>query len=192
MRSNKVKYLFPLLIAALLAAGCMNKYYDQFGGYPMDTKTITLGEDKAEIKLLVSHRFPYQAENWDTTKVNMNIKVVINKKDEKRLYFRRLAVAALDETYLYSYANPAVYDAYGKYPIRLEYTDAETGSRLMSSDQPSIFTISRASPEYEISLFYKIKSNDGAWQDSVQTAPLDVSELKIRMGLDNPEFLQGR
>lgn len=187
-----MKYLFPLLIAALLTAGCISNYYDQFGGFPMGTKEITLQDETADLKLQVTYRYPYQATEWDTTSLNLTIKIIINKQDEKQLYFNRLVVASLDNTYLYSYNNPAVYDAYGKYPIRLEYTDPATGTILMSSEQPSIFTINRTSPEYEISLSYKVKTANGTWQDTVKTALLDISELKVKAGLDNPEFLQSR
>lgn len=187
-----MKYLFPLVLAALLTAGCMSRYYDQFGGYPMDSKEFTLQDEAAEIKLLVTYRYPYQAAKWDTTSMNLTIKVIIDKKNVQNLYINRLVLASLDNTYLYSYPNPSVYDAYGKYPIRLEYQDPETGSRLMTSDQPSVFTINRNSPEYEIRLYYKIKAADGSWQDVTKSALLDISDLKIKVGLDNPEFLQNK
>ncbi|MFO7659984.1 MAG: hypothetical protein R6V77_03640 [Candidatus Cloacimonadaceae bacterium] len=187
-----MKYLFPLILLALLTAGCMSKYYEQFGGFPMDTKEFTFQDETADLKLQVTYRYPYQAAEWDTTSLNLTIKIIINKKDVQKMYINRLVLASIDNTYLYSYPNPAVYDAYGKYPIRLEFTDPATGAILMSSDQPSIFTISRTSPEYEISLSYKVKAADGGWQDTVKTALLDISELKVKVGLDNPEFLQSR
>jgi len=173
-----------IITAALLLiilAACMTNYYDKFGGYPLGSETFTINQDGHVIKLLAAYRFPYQKGYYDSTNLNITVRISLARKKLKFLSFQKLTLVAADNSYLYSYSNPSVYDEFGKYPIRsfVEY-ESETISSKDTSDQLCIFTVSRSMPDYNLFLNYTVLHADGSSETVVKSFPINISGVKSK------------
>lgn len=182
MKLNNLIVLTLLLAAFLLLSACMSKYYDRFGGFPIRSETLIIRPEEPNIKLLVTYRYPYQAEKADTTSLNLDVRIIVNKKDLSYLSIDRLVLSNVDSTYLYAYPYPAVYDTYAKYPLSYEIIDPKTGNKVRSSEKPSIFTITQDSPVYDLILYYRIQNKDGSYYSFEQAVIINTSEIKRRTG----------
>jgi len=182
-----VKLVLCILLTAFLLAACMSTYHNQFGGYPLESEEYTIKHESMLIKLLVTYRYPYQAAVLDTNSINITVKTIVDKRDLKKLQIERLVLAAVDGSYLYSYPNPAIYDTYGKYPLRSSYTDFKTGNVMSSSDQPSLFTVNRFATDYNIYLYYQILNAQGEPESFEYVAPIVVSKVQYNiLPIDTP------
>lgn len=178
-----MKLVLCLVLVAVLLAACMSTYHNQFGGYPLESEEYTIKHESMLIKLLVTYRYPYQAAELDTSTLNITVKTIVAKQDLKQIHIDRLTLAATDSSYLYSYPNPAIYDTYGKYPLRTDFTDLKTGSAIPSSDQICIFTVNRFSTDYDIHLYYQVQ-NPGQEPESFEhVIPIIISKVKYEITL---------
>ncbi len=190
MKSNKTAFLLGLLVVSCLLVSCASNYYDKFGGYPLESEELAINDEAEPFKLLVTYRYAFQAGSSDTTSLNISINPMLSQPARQQIFISRLVLASKDSTYLYSISNPAIFGTYGKFPVSVQFTDAQTGETYSSSDQPSVFTVSRNSPTYELSLHYKVLIPDRTWQDKRKSFPIDISGITRKTGLDNPVFMQ--
>jgi hypothetical protein len=159
----------------------MSTYYNRFGGYPLGSEEFTFREKSTEVKLLVTYRYPFQNEQTDSTRLNISVKITIPKAELKHLQVDRLALLAADSSYMYTYANPAIYDSYGKYPIKTYATNsASTGERSLS-DEICLFTVNRMTSKYDLIISYKTAETEGVWQPGEKRFPIDISDISYRV-----------
>lgn len=167
------------LLALLMITACMSNYYNQYGGYPFDSKEFIIKENKANIKLIASSRYINKYDVIDSTQFNVSIKIVVPKEDLTYLKIEKLTLKANDESYLYVYKNPAVYDTFGRFPIQ-NTGQADSFTESSSSDNLCIFTISNAEKDYQILLTYKVMNSQGEFETFEKTLPLVVTENKTK------------
>ena len=178
MKSSKMKFRLAVIGAAILLAGCMSNYYDRFGGYPLESDQYIFKQNGQEFRLLVTYRFPYQNGVYDSTSLNISVKIALEKAALRYLQFDKLTLVSADSTYLYSFRNPAVYDKYGKYPLQsFEGKDGSDGIQT-ASDELCLFTVSRAEPDYVLFLNYRILNSGKTVQLLEKSLPLNIADVK--------------
>jgi hypothetical protein len=178
LRLNDMRRLLYILAVALLLAGCANTYFDQFGGYPMDSEFIVINSNSPDIKLLVTYRFPYQEERADSMTINMSVNVIVATPDLDKVSVDMLTVAATDGSYLISFGRPAVYEPNARYPVTRTYTDPDTGERFTPSDQPCLFILDRDTAEYEITLNYRTYKDTEVIERAVRSKIINLRDIK--------------
>jgi hypothetical protein len=178
LRFIKVKNLFALMLLALTLTGCMNNYFDKFGGFPFETDSIVISEKEPNILLTVTYRYPYQEESLDTTSLNMSVNVIVSRQEMGWVSIDKLTVAATDGSYLMTFNNPAVYEPNSRFPMRFDITESEGGGNYSPSQEPSIFTVSQNTAEYEITLFYRVYDEGGVSDSFVRSHTVNISEIK--------------
>jgi len=169
--------LVLLLILLLLLTACMSKYYNRYGGYPMNSETLTVIQDNMEVKLMVTYRQIYPEQFDDGKTINVSIRTIVAANDLTKLNVDRIAVAAKDSSYFYSFANPLIYDRFGKHPISLMKSDLTNQNKINSSDQPCVFTVNRFTTDYQIILSFKVLNKDGVWEEKQQVIPLLLPQI---------------
>lgn len=142
----------------------MSNYYNRFGGYPLSSETYYVYTDSAKIELLVTYRYFLQDNVADTTSLNVSIKPIIDDKDLSKLHIDRIALFSLDNSYLMTYAEPAVYGRFSKAPI-------STGT----TEKPCVFTVSSTTPEYNILLSYRILNQNNEWVEKKHSISIDIT-----------------
>jgi hypothetical protein len=158
----------------------MNNYFEQFGGFPFESQTMIVSDSLPDIKLLVTYRYPYQEEVVDTMSLNMTINVIVSRKEMEWVSIDKLTVSAADGSYLMTCVNPAVYEPNSRFPMRFDIVDPEGGNTYSPSQEPSIFTLSQNSPEYEITLFYRIFDEGGISESIRRSQIINIGEIKRR------------
>jgi len=173
-----VRNIILLLIVLIILSACSSSYYNKFGGYPIESQEFNIEQGNAQIKLMVTYRYPQIAAEVDTTNLNISIKTIVDNKDLEVLFIDRLSLVAADSSYLFSYPRPAIYDTNGKYPIRFNTTDPYTGEILTSSDQLPVFTVQRLNNDYMIILYYRYKREDGSYDNLEEIIPITTPKIK--------------
>jgi hypothetical protein len=167
-----------ILALAILLTGCMNTYFEQLGGFPLESETLVMKESGPALKLLVTYRHPYKAEVIDTTILNISVNVIVSKEELEHLSIDRLTLASTDNSYLMSYSYPAVYDTYATYPVSLNYTNPETGEKITYAEQPCLFTVNNQISEYEITIFYRVFNKEGISASYQHSAIINISNIQ--------------
>jgi hypothetical protein len=164
LKSNRRLLLLLVLGMGLLLSACVSNYYNRFGGYPLGSEILIAGQDSLSIRLLVTYRYFYQSGQEDTTSLNITVKPMINKQDLDKLNIDRIVLAAPDNSYLMTYTNPAVYDKIGK-------------NYLISGnlDKPCLFTVSKAIPDFNLTLTYRVLIQNSGWLEKQQTFSINTS-----------------
>jgi len=187
LKSSNIRYFLLCVLFLPLIFSCSNNYYNRFGGYPLKREEFAVKEAEADIKLQVSYRSPYQNGKADSTNLNIIVKLVIPKEEMKRLRIEKLTLAASDTSYLNTYYNPAVYDQFGKYPLRSEWSQNDEETAKSSSDQLCLFTVSRQTPQYLLTVYYQLRQPDNTWLMKQQSFPIDISGVKIKFKREQKE-----
>jgi hypothetical protein len=180
LSSNSMRKLIFALLLALLLTGCMNTYFNKFGGFPFESQTMIVSDSLPDIKLMVTYRYPYQEEVVDTMSMNMTVNVIVSRKDMESVSIDKLTVAATDGSYLMTIVNPAVYEPNSKFPMRFDIFDADNGKTYSPSQLPSVFTLSKNTAEYEIALDYRVFDEGGVSESFHHSKVINITEIKRR------------
>jgi hypothetical protein len=173
-----MRNLLALMLLAFTLTGCMNNYFDKFGGFPFESQSIVISEKEPNISLLVTYRYPYQEEKVDSTSLNMSVNVIISRQEMGWVSIDKLTVAAPDGSYLMTYNNPAVYEPNSRFPMRFDNTESAGGGTYSPSQEPSIFTVSQNTPEYIITLYYRVYNEGGISDSFVRSHTVNISDIK--------------
>lgn len=181
MRSSRTALCLATLYLLFCLTGCMSTYYNRFGGYPLGSEEFKFKEKNTEIALLVTYRYPFQNEQTDSTRLNISVKITIPKAELKYIRVDRLALLAADSTYMYTYSNPAIYDTYGKYPIKTYTNNSDSATERSLSDEICLFTVERSSKQYDLILNYRMNEADGSFQTKEKRFTIDISDIRFKV-----------
>ncbi|MBM4398914.1 MAG: hypothetical protein FJ041_01100 [Candidatus Cloacimonetes bacterium] len=175
-----MKYILLLTLAAIVLMACVSNYYDRFGGFPVASQELHIKYDNTDILLKITFRLPYKADVPDTTIMNVSVSIVLAEKVRKSVFVERLVLKAQDNSYLNTISYPAVYDTYGRYPVSQRWTNPATGRTYQSSDQPNVFTVSRATKDFNIVLGLQTLNPAGVYDYIEKELLLSLPEIEIK------------
>ena len=178
MKSNNLLALIALLSAMLLLSGCMSTYYNRYGGVPLGYEILSVNQGDAQIRLMVSYRHITDGITIDKSKVNIAMRVMVEPKYLDKLKVDKITLSAIDGSYLYSFANPIIYDQYGKHPLSRKQAKSSSQTTIASSYQPVVFTVDKNTVAYQIIVSYEFINPAGAWETTQKSIPLDISDLE--------------
>jgi hypothetical protein len=173
-----LKKLLLILFAAMLLSGCMNNYYERFGGFPYGYEQYVINTDQPDIRLLVTYRYAYQDANPDTMSFNVSVDVIVAHEDLDWVSIDKLSLASRDGSYLMTYAFPAVYEPNSRFPVTRQYTDPETNQSVTPSHSPSVFTISKEIMEYDLTVSYRTYEDSEVIARVSRSVSINLAEIK--------------
>jgi hypothetical protein len=180
LKSNSLRNLLLALLISLTLASCMNNYFNKFGGFPFESQTLIVSDSLPDITLQVTYRYPYQEDKVDTMSMNMSVNIIVSREEMNRVNIDKLSVAATDGSYLLTIVNPAVYEPNSRFPMRFDIVDPEGGNNYSPSQQPSVFTLSKNTAEYEITLDYRVFDKGGVSESFTRSKTIDIRDIKRR------------